>query len=224
MAALLSGCVSVTGKTAYPPSREIRMASVQRYEFVNLYLQGRFCEAKNQFEKSVRGFLMQDDFCSAAENYMIFHNLKMYSDVKDTYLFETALKLKKLGGGCPNLEALFLCSAGDCSAGMNPKDSYYRKLLLGKEFDKLLAAVSGEEDRLYASVYLRKAVRHALIQDKDLAGRFLKEALKIDAAQGWVVFLCKDWSIMADLAASPEERERMLERVKMLSTILQPCD
>lgn len=224
MTALLSGCAYSTGKDSYPPSGEIRMASVQRHDFVNLYLQGRFCEAKNQFEKSVRSFLMQDDFCSCAENYMIFHNLKMYSDVRDAHLFETALKLKKLGGGCPDLEALFLCAAGDCDTDMNPKDSHYRNLLRENEFNKLIAAISAEEDRLYASVYLRKAVRLALVQDKNLARKFLEEALKIDASQGWVVFLCEDWSIMADLAASPEDRERMLERVKMLSTILQPCD
>jgi hypothetical protein len=221
---LLTGCVSLTDKTAYPPSGEIGKAYAQRHEFVNLYLQGRFCEAKNQFEKSVRSFLMQDDFCSAAGNYMVFYNLKMYSDIKDAHLFDTAVKLKNLGGGCPDLEALLLCSGGDCSNGMNPKDAFYRKLLEERNFNKLLEAASGEEDRLYASVYLRKTARNALIHNRKLAEKFLKEAIGIDAAQGWVVFLCEDWSIMAGLASAPEEKERILERVKMLSTVLQPCD
>jgi len=224
MTALLSGCVSFYDKTVYPPASELKLAESWRHEFVNLYLQGRFCEAKNQFEKSIRAFLMQDDFCSAAENYALFHNLKMYSDVRDNYLFETALKLRKLGGGCPELEALFSCAQDDCRGEINSKDAYYRKLLSGKDYPKFLKAVSGEDDKLYASVYLRKAVRLAVLENRGWAKRFLEEAVKIDSARGWVVFLCEDWSIMADLEEGTEARENMLEHVRMLSTILQPCD
>jgi hypothetical protein len=225
MGICLSGCASFyQNKDPYPPAGEVKMAESWRHEFVNMYLQGRFCEAKVQFEKSVRAYLMRDDFCSAAENYMIFHNLKMYSDVRDKYLFETALKMRRLGGGCPKLEALFSCAQDDCRGEINPRDAYYRKLLSGKEFDKFLKVVSGEEDKLYASVYFRKAVRIAVLNSREWAKRFLEEAIKIDSGRGWVVFLCEDWSIMADLEAGIEERERMLERVRILSAVLQPCD
>lgn len=237
LVATLWACGPSRPRSAYPTPDTLRMAEAQRHEFIQLFLQGRWCEAQGMFERSLEGYQLQDDFCSAARNHLIAWKLHQYLDLEADRHLEAARNLAGTGLACPGLA---LPDADEAHGvriedHLTPKDRAYRELLGQGAFTDLAARLRTEPDPLFASVYGRKAARAALDADQadrpDQARMLIHQTRELDARQGWVVFLIEDWSLALELAPelalelgkAPEEARHIRNRIDHLRDLIQPC-
>ena len=220
----LEGCFAPTGETDYPPPDNLELASTQQREFVNPFLQGRWCEAETLFAMSVENYLRQDDFCSAAHNYLLLWRLKAYLGQDDPKALENAARMKRLGLGCPDDKRLYFLDADSRDRAFSPKDRIYRSLLKKEKFSALMNRLNAEKDRLFVSVYSRKAGLSALDhRNYKAAQAFIEKARTVDAKLGWIVFLCEDWRILMALTQNPKEKQAIADRIRSLEKLVQPC-
>ncbi len=224
----LSACGVSGQRSPYPPPDTLAMAEPQRHEFVQLFLQGRWCESAAQFDRSTETYLLQDDFCAAAQNHLLAWKLKQYVDIVDDVHLEQARQLMQTGLDCPAL-VLPAMDNQDITPESAPdslpdKDHAYRDLLEGQRFEQLASRLAGEQDQLYASVYGRKAALSAMRSGQpDLARVLLRQTRDLDARQGWIVFLIKDWRSLHDLAPDEQSQQGIQQRIQRLQGLIQPC-
>jgi hypothetical protein len=214
---MIAGC---TGKArpVYPPAEGVRLAVVQRQDFVNAYLHGRWCDAEVAFEKSTGNFLAQDDFCSAARNYIIAYKLKSYSSVDLPELLERADDLASL-----DLEYVH-GKQESTGLSVSKMDQHYLDLIENEQFSTLKSQLKSQDDPLFASVYARKAARAALRADQScLAEDLVLIARDIDTRQGWVVFLIEDWKLLKSLSDSDQDRQAIEKRIDLLQKQIHVC-
>ena len=86
----LTSCFVPVDQSNYQQPMELGYAPVQRQEFVNAFLQGKWCEARYLFEASVEKYLRQDDFCQVSKNYVLAWKLKRYVRDDDQALVDFA--------------------------------------------------------------------------------------------------------------------------------------
>jgi hypothetical protein len=210
----LSGCLG--GKQEpYPLPENIRKAPVQRQEFAALFLRGWWGEAEAVFQLSVENFLSQDDFCSAARNYVLAHRLLRYAGYENPELLKKARDLENTGRRCPDV-------LDESGAPVSAAKS--------REFNSRLDDVQGmyaflkkEQDPLYVSVYARKAAKKAAGKGlEDLAVRFLHLAREVDGRQGWVVFLARDWQGLLSLQENEKKKQEIKNRIDYLHSLISP--
>ncbi len=220
---LVAGCFSSTPEPVYPPAREIKQAPFQRREFVDAFLQGKWCEAEQRFAAAVQAYLQRDDVCQASYTYLLAWKLKRYVEIDAPELLENARKFQALGFGCPENPPVPLTDGPD-EVGLSARDRRYREYIARQDYAGLLEALTKEEDPLYASVYARKAARQAIDAGRNPQARALVEYARTrDAAQGWVVFVREDWRILRRLASSANEQALIDERLAVLEDIIRPC-
>jgi len=218
---LLAACASSGPKGPYPPPENLRLAAAKRQEFVASFLQGRWCEAHDLLAQSVEDFLRRDDPCAAAYGHMTLWRLKAYVGLEDEDARQEALRLRRVGLGCPGMKQL---AALDGEEYLAPADRRYQDLLASDDDTALLNALEAESDALYASVYARKAAKAAL--DAGQPGRarpFLALARGLDGDRGWVVFLREDWRLEALTAETTEDRNSIAQRIAILDALVDTC-
>jgi hypothetical protein len=202
----------------------LRLAEVQRHEFIQLFLQGRWCEARGMFELSLESYLYQDDFCGAANNHLIFWKLKQYVGIDTNSHLEFALELQSTGQQCPEPGLPVEKNQSVQATVLPDKDAEYMALLSQEKFDLLFRLLARESDPLYASVYGRKAALAALNAGQPVKAKILvQQAQERDARQGWVVFLIEDWKIIHALTADTLLQREILFRIQHLQELIQPC-
>jgi len=218
----LASCFVPVDKSNYQQPKELEFAPVQRQEFIDAFLQGKWCEARYLFGASVEKYLRQDDFCQVSKNYVLAWKLKRYAGDDDQALIDKARYYHRLAFNCKDLQLASL-SKNVPETGYSQRDALYRKLLEKNEFKALLSALKGEEDHLYASVYGRKSALAAIAAKKPPFARGLVEQTRaLDARQGWIVFLREDWRILHQLAPD-HQKEIIAERINALGKLIQPC-
>lgn len=216
-----AGCFSPRAREPYPPPARLRAATSERFDFVDSFLQGYWCDAEQLFTRSVEGYLRQDDFCEAAANYVLAWKLTSYIDRPDGTLLEKAEQLKRTGVPCPDVSPY---DPYQPAAAATPEERSYLALLRQDRFDQLYATLLDQEDPLFRSVYARKGARAAMKSgNMKKAGEMVELARKTDAAQGWTVFLRLDWSLAEALATDPVQRARIKDRIQVLQNLIQPC-
>lgn len=208
------------------------MAATQRQEFVHLFLQGRWCEAAPMFERSTEAYLLRDDFCAAAQNYVLAWKLSRYLGLEDARHLTQARSLLRSGRDCPDVALpssdrapdKTRDEAGPNEAGPDEKDRAYRSLLAAGRLETAARHLAAEPDQLYASVYGRKTARAAMDAHKPaLARTILEQTRKLDAGQGWILFLIQDWRMLHELTSEAARKEEILGRVERLQDLIQPC-
>lgn len=218
------GCAPSKPRSPYPPPDTLRMAEPQRHEFVQLFLQGRWCEAQGLFERSLEGYLMQDDFCAAAQNHILVWKLKQYININDDQHLEQADALLRTGRDCPELLLPSSDITGIEISDLPSRDRDYHALLDAGRFRALADRLQSERDQLYASVYGRKAALAAM-QSGDIqsAQKIIEQTRLLDARQGWIVFLIQDWKIIYDMTRDSGRQTEIQSRIKALQELIQPC-
>lgn len=200
------------------------MAEPQRHAFIQLFLQGRWCEAQGLFARSQESYLMQDDFCAAAQNHILAWKLHQYVGIDVDHHLDQARILLRTGHNCPHV---VLADAGlqhEQPGNLPNKDRGYQDLLDSGRFETLVHRLNAERDQLYASVYGRKAARAAgLSGDTRAARMFLEQTRALDARQGWIVFLIEDWRILYDMTEDRNLRAEIANRMETLRNMIQPC-
>lgn len=221
---LLCACSVSGNRQAFPVPDTLRMADAQRHEFIHLFLQGRWCEARNLFDRSVENFLFQDDFCEAAQNHVLFWKLKKYVGISGGQGLDQAQALLQTGQHCPEVVLPLEHNENDEPDTLPEKDRIYRELLKNGQFEIFIARLHSERDQLYASVYGRKAARNAFRSgDIPSARTLIEQTRDLDAKQGWIVFLIEDWRIMHDMTEDQNLRTEIENRVDTLRNMIQPC-
>ncbi|MFW5487600.1 MAG: hypothetical protein ACNI3A_04145 [Desulfovibrio sp.] len=217
LSAGLTACVGKGKDTVYPPPENLALAPVQRQEFVDFFLQGRWCQAKALFEQSVENYLRQDDFCRSAYNFYLLYKIKGYIGINAPEDLAEAKRLAKLTESCTSVPVA-------TSSAPTPKDVEYTALLDSKQFTQLLGLLKKDKDPLYASVYARKiAIQAQRDTTYDVASTALSFAKQLDAQQGWIVFLVEDWKLLSKLASNDVARKRIDQRIKILQNLIHPC-
>lgn len=222
----LWACGPSKPRSAYPPPDTLHMAEAQRHEFIQLFLQGRWCEAQGMFERSLESYQLQDDFCSAARNHLIAWKLHQYLNLEADHHLEAARNLAETGLVCPVLNLPGADATHEMQAGnhLTPTDRAYREMLEQGAFAALAARLHTESDPLFASVYGRKAAKAALKADQLKQARMLiQRTRELDARQGWIVFLIQDWNFILSLDPDPAEARHIQNRVDLLRGLIQPC-
>lgn len=220
----LLACGPSGPRSAYPPPETLRMADDQRHEFIQLFLQGRWCEAQGMFARSQESYLLQDDFCSAAQNHLIAWKLKQYLNISADQHLEKAENLSRTGLHCPGTNLPQDTVSPPDAAVFSAKDQEYRVLLTQQDFQALFRKLRDEPDPLHASVYGRKAALTALDSgNMEPARELIQLTRELDARQGWIVFLIQDWKIIHELTDMPLVRADILERIDRLYELIQPC-
>lgn len=227
LAALCLGawaCSPSRPRSVYPPPDTLRMAEPQRREFVHLFLQGRWCEAQGLFARSQEGYLMQDDFCAAAQNHILAWKLHKYVGIDMDHHLDQAHTLLRTGHDCPQVVPPDTGLKHQQPDNLPDKDRGYQNLLDAGRFEDLARRLHAERDQLYASVYGRKAARAAGQSGDTRAAHMLIEQVRaLDARQGWIVFLIEDWRIMHDMTEDRDLRAEIEDRVETLRNMIQPC-
>ncbi len=222
----LWACGPSQPRSAYPPPDTLRMAEAQRHEFIQLFLQGRWCEAQGVFERSLESYQFQDDFCSAARNHLIAWKLHQYLNLEADHHLKAARNLAESGLACPDLNLPGADAAHEMQAGdhLTTTDRAYREMLEQGAFDALAAKLRAESDPLFASVYGRKAAKAAVEADQLEQGLMLIHLTReLDARQGWIVFLIQDWNFILSLTPDPAKAHHIQNRVDLLRGLIQPC-
>lgn len=209
-------------KSSYPEPRSLKLAPLNRQEFVSTFLQGKWCESTNLFDDSIENYLRSDDFCEVYNNYILAWKLKRYAGVEDPQLLDKAKYYHDLGFGCPDNKP-FPSASGNAEIDHSKRDRLYQKLLSEENFEPLKNRLVQEEDQLYASVYGRKAAKAAMAADNmKTAEHFLQITRNIDGKLGWIVFLLEDWRLSLQIVSEPEQKI-ILERIHVLKALIQPC-
>ncbi len=214
----LSGCTGKGKDTVYPPPENLALAPVQRQEFVDAFLQGRWCQAESLMKQSLENYLRQDDFCRAAYNFYLMYKIKSYIAIDAPHELQEAERLASLSGNCISVPS------SENPNPATPKDTQYSKLLNLDRLQELRALLQKDKDPLYASVYSRKiALRAQALKQTDMATQALEFARQIDSRQGWVVFLIEDWKMQAGLSTNPGTRAKIKNRIEILEKLIHPC-
>jgi len=225
LAVTAMGCATPAPQEDFPAPNYLGQALNQRADFVQAFLQGRWCEAENLLALSTENFLQLDRFCDAGYNYLLSWRLKAYVGLDEPEALDKARKMRNLGDGCAANPRLAIPEDGQVPEAMVPeKDQAYRRLIAEQDFAAVVQALADEENELFASVYARKAAKAAMAaSDAEAAHRLLEFALAVDSRLGWVVFLRQDWLLKAELADDDEERQTIMERIGYLDAFITPC-
>ena len=208
------GCAPGADPAPYPVDRSLDLAALQQRDFVDSFLQGRWCEAATLYASSVEGSIRRDDFCAAAGTARLGVRLKAYLGQEAPAEAAQARRLAEAAGDCPAL-------AEDAAP---LRDRRYTALIEGGEFARLASQLTEEQDALYASVYARKGAAAALeAGDADMAGALWELARATDAAHGWVAFLREDWRLRLAMDHDPEEQKAIHARIGILDEQIVPC-
>ena len=211
---LLGGCAPPADPAAYPVDRSLELAALQQRDFVDSFLQGRWCEAKTLYAASVEGSIRRDDFCAAAGTARLGARLKAYLGQEAPAESAQALRLAEAAGSCPALDA----------DAPPERDRRYTALVEGGGFARLASLLAKEDDALYASVYARKGAAKALeAGHADQALALWELARATDAAHGWVAFLREDWRLRLAMNPDPEEQRAIHARIGILDEQIVPC-
>jgi len=201
----------------YRPPEGIQLASAQRLEFVNLFLQGRWCEAEILFQRSLNNYIRQDDFCSAAKNYIVAYKLMAYIGQNDEKLLAKARDFAQAGDQC-----ILFTEQNELLP--TEKDNKYRKLIKSSNLKALIYELNREDDPLFLSVYARKA---SLIAKKNkffkISQLLIRKALEVDRRQGWVIFLIEDWKIILSLKKESSKKKQIQKRINILYQKVETC-
>ena len=210
----LGGCASATDPAPYPVDRSLDLTALQQRDFVDSFLQGRWCEAKTLYASSVEGSIRRDDFCAAAATARLGARLKAYLGQEAPAEAAQAIRLAEAAGECPALDA----------DAPPERDRRYTALVEGGEFARLASQLAKEQDALYASVYARKGAAGAQeAGEADQARALWELARATDAAHGWVAFLREDWRLRLAMDPDPEEQRAIHARIGILDEQIVPC-
>ena len=195
----------------YSPPRASSFPVKQRFEFVNLFLRGKWHEASIVFHKSVDNFIQQDEFCAAAKNYLFLYNLFKYLSIDRKALFKKAQSLAKLDTRCRSL-------ADSTDDLLTEKDRKYKEVLTNYNFSLMITLLEKESDPLFKSVYARKAALMANEKGRfSEAEKFLNLAYETDKKHIWTLFLIEDLKLNYKIANDPLEKDRLQKKVNMLT-------
>lgn len=209
---LLSSCAPRVDRTPYPAQVDATRDAIQRRDFVDSFLQGRWCEAESLHADALDGAVRRDDFCEAAATARLAARMKAYLGLPAPSEEEAAAKYLRAGLNCPRYEAV------------PPRDAAYREFMDAGDWAGLTKALAREEDSLYASVYARKGARAAQAAGQISDALALTEAARaVDAAQGWVAFLRLDWQLRLELETDEGTKQAIRERIAILAERIEPC-
>ncbi|MDQ7031124.1 MAG: hypothetical protein Q9M37_00185 [Desulfonauticus sp.] len=197
----LAGC-SFSGKhnLIFKSSNYVKSAYQNRIQFVNSFLQGRFCDAKIYFNKSNLFFARADDLEMIGVNYYQLYLLYKYIGQEKIRFYKTAnfyTKDKKL-------------------SGIN-RDKFYLRLIKSGDFTELWKVIQREKNPVYQSVYCRKIAR---VAPKEWKNKFLQRAFDIDKQYGWTIFLIEDWKEKKTLGSNSDADIH----IKILQSSLENCE
>lgn len=219
----LAGCVSPP-ESRYPTPRELTRAPFQRQEFIESFLQGKWCLAQSMFEQSLETYLRRDQFCQASYNYLLAWKLKKYIGEDSEALLENARKYSELGFGCPENPPVPKQGA-PIEQSFSQRDAAYRALIQVRDYESLAKALGEDKDELYASVYGRKSALKAYEGgDTEAARMLLQQTRELDGQRGWVVFLLEDWRLYQLMTEDETQKELIDERINVLKALIEPCD
>ncbi len=208
----LGACAPRASDLPYPPQPDPAQEAVQRRDFVDSFLQGRWCEARVLYEDAVDGAVRRDALCEAAATARLAARMKAYLGLPAPEEERAAKDYLRAGLDCPGFEA------------PPARDEALTALLAAGDWAGLLRAVRAEKDGLYASVYARKGALAALEAGHGEDALALVEAARaVDARQGWVAFLRQDWAIRLRLETDEDTRRAIRERIELLGSRIEPC-
>jgi hypothetical protein len=208
----LAACAPRADTTPYPADRTLARGPELRRDFVDSFLQGRWCEAEALYAEAIDTAVRRDDFCAAAHTARLAARLHAYAGQDAPELERTARALRGAALDCPGDE--------DTPA----RDRRYEALVRAGDFGALARALDAEPDALYVSVYARKGARAALAAGQKADARALAEAARAtDARQGWVTLLAADWGLRLELEDDPATRQTIRERIRLLEQRIAPC-
>ncbi|MFP4070900.1 MAG: hypothetical protein ACLFTB_02525 [Desulfovibrionales bacterium] len=203
----------------YPPSPKLEQGAAKRVEYIQAFLEGRWCDARYLFAESRDAFLRRDDFCAVATNYLYAWKLHSYLGQEDPLLLQEALHMSRIGRSCPDIE-----QAAQGAVVQTERESEYRSLIRDGRFDELTTILDKESDPLFRSVYARKAAGRAYKEGQALQAKtLLEQALQTDAAHGWTVFLVEDWKLFHALETDAVMQKRISDRITRLGLLIQDC-
>ncbi|MCP3939909.1 MAG: hypothetical protein GY710_00300 [Desulfobacteraceae bacterium] len=215
-------CSFYTPRDTFSPPEDLKLAPIRRDEFVNAFLQGKWCDSLRLFNISNEYYLRKDDFCRVSRNYFLAWKLKRYIGIVDVELINKAQYYNDLGIDCS--DPLILTPGFEKNRNLFSKqDILYRKLITEHKFVNIQKKLTLEKDKIYASVYGRKAAESA-IQENSFpeAKKLIKLTLAIDGEHGWIIFLIKDWKLYGQIA-NDKEKKVITERIKRLKDLVRPC-
>jgi len=198
----------------YSPPRASSFPVKQRFEFVNLFLRGKWHEASIVFHKSVDNFIQQDEFCAAAKNYLFLYNLFKYLSIDRKALFKKAQSLAKLDTRC----RLLADSTDDL---LTEKDRKYKEALTNYNFSLMVSLLEKERDPLFKSVYARKAALTAKAKGRFTeAEKFLSLAYETDKKYIWTLFLMEDLKLEYKISHNDLEKQRIKKKLEILKNYI----
>lgn len=210
---LLGGCSVGGDRSPWPSDLDQSQAPLQRRDFVDSFLQGRWCEAETQYTMSLETSLRGDDFCAAADTARLAARLKGYLELDTEELARKADEYALAGLTCEG--------PGEDTT---ERDRRYTDLIEQGEFRALARSLANEPDSLFASVYARKGAREALDRgEREAALALVETARRRDARQGWVAFLREDWRLRLELEDDALTRQGINERIRILGDQILPC-
>jgi hypothetical protein len=217
--AVVMGC---SPKSAPPATTPDFAAEVRKHRsgYIQAILEGRWCDAPNLFEESRRILVRTDDFCGAAANYLDLWRLTTYVGKREDRLLTLAAETSAVTSSCPEVDA----TLNDPVNPGTPRESRYIQLIRSGSLDLLAEELLDESNPLFKSVYFRKGALEAIrLGRHDDASRYLDQARAIDSAQGWTALLIEDWKLALALQPDENGRQRIIRRIDLLKTTLQPC-
>lgn len=210
--AALAACAPAADPSPYPVDGTLALGPQQRRDFVDSFLQGRWCEARELYVEAVDKAVRRDDLCQAARTARLAARLKQYIGRTDEDARRAAEEYAAAAIGCPELQDI------------PERDRRYGARIEAGAFDALARDLELEPDALYASVYARKGARAALERGQKADALRLAEAARtVDAQQGWVTFLREDWLLRLELTDNQEHRQAIRERIAILERRIDPC-
>lgn len=210
----LFGCTGPVDRSPYPVDRSLDLAALQQRDFVDSFLQGRWCEAQSLYASSLEGRIRRDEFCAAAKTARLAARLKAYLGQNAPDELAAAKRFASATEECPGID----------SGAMPERDRRYTALIDSGNLSALASQLEKEEDALYASVYARKGAAMALeAGDNTLAETLWRLARSTDAAHGWVAFLREDWRLRLSMETAPLKKQAIHERIGILDEQINPC-
>lgn len=218
---LISGACTMLQRppAPYSPPEKLELATSLRQDFVQEFLAGRWCTARTLFLQTQEYYLRRDDFCSAAQTYILAYKLHAYLGVTYPHLLDKAMNFAQQGLDCTS--KLFDSRGQPCTGR---QDKVVQDMLKAKKWQAVVDQLNRERDPLFASVYARKAARQARLTDIHWSIKFLDLAHTIDSRQGWVLFLIQDWKLQETLESNPQRRAWIKQRISTLYDLVEPCD
>lgn len=206
----LPGCPPAADRTPYPLDRSLDLAAAQQRDFVDSFLQGRWCEAESLYAECMEAFIRHDEFVRAARTARLAARLKAYLGLDAPDELAAAKRMETVAGTGPE--------------AVPERDGRYAALVEDGRFAELASQLEQEDDALYVSVYARKGAAAALERGQaKQADALWERARATDAAQGWVALLREDWRLRLAMESDPLKRGAIDERIRILDERIVPC-